>query len=194
MPENVDYTRRRRIGAGMVTRGCVGPVARVSNSRRAPISGAQRLRRHKFISCINTNISLHSAPRKNGSGGLGYSDSVVQYVGLTLHYAGHHRQLCCGLRALRQGGIDLLAGLRVGGGLNSSQINHLQQNASEAHYRGLAPGPRRPACTSHILHPSLQVFIWPWYHSNDHLFCFPAFHDISGIYLLYHYCKVIILL
>jgi hypothetical protein len=34
------------------------------------------------------------------------------------------------------GGIDLPAMLRIEGGLNSRQINHLQQVASESHYRG----------------------------------------------------------
>ena len=42
------------------------------------------------------------------------------------------------------GGIDLPVTLRVECGLNSRQINHLQQVASERHYRGQSAGRGRP--------------------------------------------------
>ena len=51
---------------------------------------------------------------------LGYSVSVFQRVALTVRFAGHLKHLACGLRALRSGGIDLLAGLMVVGELNST--------------------------------------------------------------------------
>ena len=43
--------------------------------------------------------------------------------------------MACNLRAGRPGGIDRLAGLQWGCGLNSRQIKHLQRIASETHYR-----------------------------------------------------------
>ena len=51
---------------------------------------------------------------------LGYSVSVFQGVVLTVRFAGHRKHLACGLRALANGGIDLLVGLVLVGGLNST--------------------------------------------------------------------------
>jgi len=51
---------------------------------------------------------------------LGYSVSVFQGVVLTVYLAGHRKHLACGLRALANGGIDLLVGLVMVGGLNST--------------------------------------------------------------------------
>jgi hypothetical protein len=45
---------------------------------------------------------------------------VFQRVVLTIRFAGHRKQLACGLRALANGGIDLLAGLVMAGELNST--------------------------------------------------------------------------
>jgi len=51
---------------------------------------------------------------------LGYSISVFQGVVLTIRCAGHRKHLACGLRALANSGIDLLARLVMVGGLNST--------------------------------------------------------------------------
>ena len=51
---------------------------------------------------------------------LGYSVSVFQGVVLTVRFAGHRKHLACGLRALANGGIDLLVGLVLVGGLKST--------------------------------------------------------------------------
>jgi hypothetical protein len=42
---------------------------------------------------------------------LGYSESVVHCVVLTVCFAGHRKRLAYGLHALANGDIDLLAGL-----------------------------------------------------------------------------------
>jgi hypothetical protein len=51
---------------------------------------------------------------------FGYSVSVVQGIVLTVCSAGHRKQLACGLHIVTNGGIDLLAGLVLLGGLNST--------------------------------------------------------------------------
>ena len=110
------------------------------NASEVPTNDAKTRRRHRVIKGINTNLSFHSTRRPMGSAGFGYSVSGVQFFGLTVLCAGHHPQLAGDLQAMQQGGIDRLAGPWVGGGLNSNQINHLQQNASETHYRGQCSG------------------------------------------------------
>jgi len=45
---------------------------------------------------------------------------VFQGVVLTVRFADHRKHLACGLRALANGGIDLLVGLVLVGGLKST--------------------------------------------------------------------------
>ena len=82
------------------------PTRAHQRGAKAPQAQIYQLHQHKHLVAFR--------PQKNRSGGLGYSDSVVQFVGLTPLRTGHHTQLCCGLRAMQQGGIDLLAGLPAG--------------------------------------------------------------------------------
>ena len=82
------------------------PTRAQERNANAPQAQVYQLHQHKHLVAFR--------PQKNRSEGLGYSDSVVQFVGLTLLRAGHHTRLRCGLRAMRQGGIDLLAGLFAG--------------------------------------------------------------------------------
>ena len=117
-------------------RAALGAPQPAGNASNAPTNGAHALRRHKVFTGFNTNLSFHSIPRPRGSGNFGYSVSGVQFFGLTVLCAGHQPHLAGGLQAMQQGGIDRLARQFVGGGLNSNQINHLRQNASETHYRG----------------------------------------------------------
>jgi hypothetical protein len=49
---------------------------------------------------------------------FGYSVSVFQGVVLTVRFAGHCKHLACSLRAIANGGIDLLAALVLPGELN----------------------------------------------------------------------------
>ena len=140
------YTRCRSVGAGMGTRVWIwvlivrttarGAPKPARNASEVPTNGAKTHRRHRVIKGINTNLSFHSTRRPMGPAGFGYSVSGVQFFGLTVLCAGHQPQLAGDLQAMQQGGIDRLAGPWVGGGLNSNQINHLRQNASETHYRG----------------------------------------------------------
>ena len=121
-------------------RAALGAPQPAGNASNAPTNGAHALRRHKVFKGFNTNLSFHSIPRPRGSGNFGYSVSGVQFFGLTVLCADHHPQLAGDLQAMQQGGIDRLTGPWVGGGLNSNQINHLRQNASETHYRGQSAG------------------------------------------------------
>ena len=146
MPENFEShevtKRRRRDGDEGVDVGCYSPAC----STWCPAAGWQCLKRAnkrgagapqaQSFKGFNTNLSFHSIPRPRGSGNFGYSVSGVQFFGLTVLCAGHQPHLAGGLQAMQQGGIDRLARPFVGGGLNSNQINHLRQNASETHYRG----------------------------------------------------------
>ena len=144
------YTRCRSVGAGMGTRVWIwvlivrttarGAPKPARNASEVPTNGAKTHRRHRVIKGINTNLSFHSTRRPMGPAGFGYSVSGVQFFGLTVLCAGHQPHLAGGLQAMQQGGIDRLARQFVGGGLNSNQINHLRQNASETHYRGQSTG------------------------------------------------------
>ncbi len=146
MPENFDShevtKRRRRDGDEGMDVGCYSPAC----STGCPAAGWQCLKRAntrgagapqaQSFQGLQHNLSFHSIPRPERSGNFGYSVSGVQFFGLTVLCAGHQPHLAGGLQAMQQGGIDRLARLFVGGGLNSNQINHLRQNASETHYRG----------------------------------------------------------
>jgi hypothetical protein len=101
--------RRRDGDEGMrlaLGQGFKQPTGAQERNANAPQAQVYQLHQHKHLVAFR--------PQKNGSEGLGYSDSVVQFVGLTPLRAGHHTQLSGDLRAMRQGGIDLLAGLSVG--------------------------------------------------------------------------------
>lgn len=146
MPENFDShevsKRRRRDGDEGLDAGCYSPAcctwcpaAGWQCLKRANKRGARAPQAQSFQGLQHTSlVSFHS--QTEGSGNFGYSVSGVQFFGLTVLCAGHQPQLADGLQAMQQGGIDRLARLFVGGGLNSNQINHLQQSASETHYRG----------------------------------------------------------
>ena len=101
--------RRRDGDEGMRLAGRQGfkqPTRAQERNANAPQAQVYQLHQHKHLVAFR--------PQKNGSEGLGYSDSVVQFVGLTPLRAGHHTQLSGGLRAMQQGGIDLLAELSAG--------------------------------------------------------------------------------
>lgn len=101
--------RRRDGDEGMrlpLSQGFKQPTSAQKRNADVPQAQVYQLHQHKHLVAFR--------PQKNGSEGLGYSDSVVQFVGLTLLRAGHHTQLSGGLRAMRQGGIDLLTGPSVG--------------------------------------------------------------------------------
>ena len=136
----------------MGTRGCVCEpaivfVAGCAMLTRAmgwfvPKNGAQTLRRYKVIRLHNTNISFHSV-RNPGNANLGYSVSMIQFVGLAAQSTRHPTHETRDLPVVPYDGTDLLARRWAGCGLNSRQINHLRHIASETHYRGQC-GPNRP--------------------------------------------------
>jgi hypothetical protein len=151
------HMERRSMGTWITTRGSVGEPA-TGKGTAGPVGQAGavnwRMRqrqadtpsRHKSVRYNITNISFQSIYRRP-SANYGYSASGFQFVGSALLFVGHHRQMACGLLTFQPGGINLPAGPQLGCGLNSRQINHLQRNASETHYRGqfaLAP------CTGEI--------------------------------------------
>lgn len=86
------------------------PCQKTGRKRTAGIfesdSSTQTSRFIPFTDCLSVN--------------LGYSVSVFQCVVLAVRFAGHRKHLAGGLRASVNGGIDLLAGLVVVGGLNST--------------------------------------------------------------------------